>query len=62
MAKKKDLSILFIGNSHSYYKKSWPDLELYAEDGAHASPAGSDFAAKHIWEEIVTNLHRKGIK
>ena len=26
--------------------------------GAHASPAGSDFAAKTIWEEIRSNLRR----
>ena len=51
-----------VGENWWSYKKSQPDLELYAEDGAHASPAGSDFAAKHIWEEIVTDLHRKGFK
>ena len=39
--------------------ESRPDLEMYAEDGAHASPAGSDFAAKYIWEEISTDIHRK---
>lgn len=32
-----------------------------AEDGQHASPAGSDFAAKYIWETIADDLHRKGI-
>ena len=51
-----------VGENWWSYKKSWPDLELYAEDGAHASPSGSDFAAKYIWEEIVTDLHRKGYK
>lgn len=35
------------------------DLEMYDADGAHASRAGSDFAAKLIWEEIHTDLHRK---
>ena len=39
--------------------ESRSDLEMYAEDGAHASPAGSDFAAKYIWEEISTDIHRK---
>ena len=36
-----------------------PDLEMYADDGAHASPAGSDFAAKMIKEEIYRDLTRK---
>jgi hypothetical protein len=38
--------------------KSWPDLEMYDWDGAHASRAGSDFAAKTIWEEIRNDLRR----
>ena len=42
------------------YKESWPDLEMYADDGQHASPAGSDFAAKYIWETIRIDLARKG--
>ena len=51
-----------VGENWWSYKKSRQDLELYAEDGAHALPAGSDFAAKYIWEEIVTDLRRKEIK
>ena len=30
--------------------------EMYAEDGAHASPAGSDLAASCIWETIRADL------
>ena len=41
------------------YKESRPDPEMYADDGQHASPAGSDFAAKHIWETIRTDMNRK---
>ena len=41
------------------YKESWPDLEMYADDGQHASPAGSDFAAKYIWETIRMDMVRK---
>ena len=41
-----------VGENWWGYMKSWPNLEMYAEDGAHASPAGSDFAAKYIWETI----------
>ena len=48
-----------VGENWWTYKESWPDLEMYDEDGAHASRAGSDFAAKHIWEEICTDLYRK---
>jgi len=48
-----------IGENWWRYKESWPDLEMYDADGAHASRAGSDFAAKLIWEEIHTDLHRK---
>ena len=38
------------------YQKCWPDVEMYAEDGAHASFAGSEFAAKQIWETIEDDL------
>ncbi|MBR3018103.1 MAG: hypothetical protein IKH57_13685 [Clostridia bacterium] len=37
-----------VGENWWGYMKSRPKLEMYAEDGAHASPAGSDFAAKFI--------------
>ena len=32
---------------------------LLTDDGAHASAAGSDFAAKYIWEMIFTDLRRR---
>ena len=48
-----------VGENWWLYQKSWPDLEVYAEDGAHASPAGSDFAAKYIWEEIQGDIEHK---
>lgn len=41
--------------------KHRPELELYAEDGAHASKAGSDLAGEQIWETIRTDL-RSGQK
>ena len=47
-----------VGENWWPYMKSWPDLEMYAGDGAHASPAGSDFAAKHIWEAIHNDLSK----
>ncbi len=36
-----------------------PDHEMYEEDGAHASPAGSVFAANCIWETISDDIRRK---
>ena len=48
-----------VGENWWTYKKSWPNLEMYDADGAHASCAGSDFAAKLIWETILDDLHRK---
>ena len=48
-----------VGENWWSYKKSWPDLEMYADDGEHASPAGSDFAAKYIWYTIFSDLNRK---
>lgn len=41
------------------YKRSWPDITMYAEDGAHASASGSDFAAKYIWDAISNYIHLK---
>lgn len=41
------------------YMENRPDPEMYADDGQHASPAGSDFAAKYIWETIRTDMNRK---
>ncbi len=38
------------------YKEAWPNLELYDEDGAHASRAGTEFAAKIIWTAIEDSL------
>ena len=40
-------------------KGGLPAPEMYDEDGAHASRAGSGFAAKCIWEEIRKDLDRK---
>ncbi|MDY2949121.1 MAG: hypothetical protein SOS94_04275, partial [Lachnospiraceae bacterium] len=48
-----------VGREWWGYKDSWPDLEMYAEDGQHASPAGSDFAAKLIWNTIQMDIGRK---
>ena len=50
-----------VGDTWWSYMRSWPDLEMYAGDGEHASPAGSDFAAKMIMSEILQDLSRKQV-
>ena len=59
VAKEIDAFLAPVGEEWWSYKKSWPNLKMYDEDGAHASPAGSDFAAKMIWEEIRHDLQRR---
>lgn len=48
-----------VGENWQAYRLSHPGLEVYASDGAHASPAGSDFAAGQIWEVIRADLERR---
>ncbi len=50
-----------VGENWRSYQQSRPEIEVYAEDGAHASPAGSDFAAKHIWEIIREDIEHKAL-
>jgi len=45
-----------VGESWWAYRRSWPDIELYEEDGAHASEAGIALAAKIIWTAIEADL------
>lgn len=59
VAKEIDALLAPVGENWWGYMKSWPDLEMYDGDGAHASRAGSDFAAKMIWEEIWHDLQRR---
>ena len=58
VAREIDALLASVGENWWGYMKSWPDLEMYDEDGAHASRTGSDFAAKTIWEEIRNDLRR----
>ena len=59
IAEKIGALVAPVGENWQSYQHSRPDLEVYDEDGAHASPAGSDFAARMIWETIRTDLERK---
>ena len=47
-----------VGETWWAYKESYPELELYDPDGGHASPDGSAFAAKCIWETIREDLRK----
>ena len=45
-----------VGERWWSYKDVRPDIELYDEDGAHASCSGTEFAAKIIWASIENNI------
>lgn len=47
-----------VGQGWWTVKKSHPDIEMYFEDGAHASKCGSEYAAKIIWESILADIDR----
>ena len=47
-----------VGENWRSCQESRPNLEMYDADGAHASPAGSDFAAKQIWDTILDDIKR----
>ena len=47
-----------VGQKWWDYQAMNPDVELYDKDGAHASVAGSDFAAGQIWNTIEKDLNR----
>lgn len=51
-----------VGENWWSYISSLPQIEMYYEDGAHASYAGSDFAAKYIWETILIGQHKRGME
>ena len=45
-----------VGESWWNHMRAFPNVEMYASDGAHASPAGSEYAAKIIWSAIARGL------
>ena len=45
-----------VGENWRSCQRGRTDPEMYDEDGAHASRAGSDFAAECIWETIRTHM------
>ncbi len=48
-----------VGENWWAYREAHPDLQLYYTDGEHAGFAGSDFAAKIIWETVLEDLNRE---
>ena len=48
-----------VGESWWAYMQSRPEIDLYYEDGAHASPEGSAYAAHVIWEAIRQDAAEK---
>lgn len=48
-----------VGERWWSHQASSLDIEMYASDGAHASPAGSEFAAMIIWETIRAHASQK---
>ncbi|MCQ2501968.1 MAG: hypothetical protein MJ117_11570 [Lachnospiraceae bacterium] len=49
-----------VGKEWWKYQKENPTVEFYAPDGQHASEYGSWFAAKYIWNTILTDLQESG--
>ena len=52
IADKNGAILAPVGESWWNHIDARPDIELYDEDGAHASSAGTEFAAKIIWVSI----------
>lgn len=45
-----------VGTEWWEYQHAHPETEMYAPDGQHASPQGSEFAAEVIWNTIRSSL------
>ena len=52
MARRLPALLAPVGEEWWKYLHAHPEIEMYAPDGEHASPAGSEFAAKVIWKTI----------
>ena len=56
----EEISALLAPVGESWHNQ--PGVDVYDEDGAHASPAGSCFAAQCIWKTILDDIRRKETK
>lgn len=59
LAKKHDTMLAPVGEGWWEQARNYPETDLYWQDGEHASPAGSAFAAKVIWETIYSDYLKK---
>ena len=48
-----------VGESWWSMRRNYPEIEMYDEDGGHASERGIEYAAKVIWAAIKTDWNRK---
>jgi hypothetical protein len=60
LAENLDALYAPVGESWWPYKESWPETEMYDEDGSHASERGIEFAAKIIWRTLEMDWSRSG--
>ena len=58
VAQEIDALIAPVGENWWNYQESRPEIEMYAEDGAHASVHGSEFAASLIWDTIRADIEK----
>ena len=58
IARKTGALLAPVGELWWEYRRSHPKIEMYDGDGAHASAAGSAFAAKEICSTILKDLQR----
>lgn len=56
IAREIGASLAAVGENWWDCVRSQPEMDMYDGDGAHASRAGSEFAAKHIWEAILKDM------
>lgn len=59
MAEEQKAVLAPVGEKWWEYIHANPDVEMYDPDGAHASKAGSAFAAKVLWETIREQEKRR---
>ena len=59
IARETDALLAPVGERWQAYRAAHPDIEMYADDGAHASPAGSAFAAAVIWETVRDDAEKQ---
>ena len=55
MARRLSALLAPVGTEWWKYQHAHPEAEMYAPDGAHASPLGSQLAAEVIWKTIRAN-------